>query len=308
VSPSLDTLRQRAQLLAQIRAYFSAHNVLEVDVPALGTHTVTDPNLEALVVQHGDTELFLQTSPEYFMKRLLADGVGDSYYLGKAFRADERGRLHQPEFTMLEWYRLGMNDERLMDDIESLLKAVGYTGKVERLSYHLAFFQATGLFAHEASVGELKRYAKAALDVDWQDDDRSLWLALLFTHCVEPKLKDRAVFIYDFPIEQAALARLGTNSDGCAVAKRFELYINGVELANGYWELCDAVAQRKRFEEDNKNRRAQLKPEKALDPNFIAAMEKGLPECAGVALGIERLLMVLLGENSISSQTFSELR
>ncbi|WP_019603318.1 EF-P lysine aminoacylase EpmA [Teredinibacter turnerae] len=302
---TMDALARRAQMIQQVRSFFAARSVLEVDVPVIGRATVTDLNLDSLCVTHavgsaGSTlSGYLQTSPEFFMKRLLAAGSGDIYYLGKAFRADESGRIHNPEFTMLEWYRCAMDDRALSDEVVSLCRAIQPSVDVVVTEYGAVFEQHTGLNPHTCSTETLADYARAHLGVDWFDEPRGLWLDLLFTHCVEPQLGDGLVVIRDFPACQCALARVVPDETGVPVARRFEVYWGGIELANGYWELVDAQEQRARFMQDNKARVAQGKPEIALDNDFLAALDAGLPECAGVALGIDRLLMCASGCSQI---------
>lgn len=312
-SASAINLKARSALLRAIREYFYPRAVIEVDPPVIGRHTVTDPYLEPLTVNMGANNPvgYLQTSPEYFMKRMLASTGESMYYLGKAFRRDESGRKHSPEFTMLEWYRPGFDDIELRKEV---LDLVGYVKSqlaeqgtvvatndwaVSEISYEDVFNDALGVNPHTAPVADLKQIAQAKLNVDWDDDHRNTWLDLLFSHLIEPNLQG-CVCVFDFPACQSALAKVKVRSDGVAVARRFEVYINGVELANGYWELTDAAEQRKRFNADHA-RRAELGlnlPQ--IDEAFMAAIDAGLPECAGVALGVDRLLMALLGADKLS--------
>lgn len=300
---SIETLKQRAEILKKIRTFFEARHVLEVDVPLIGEYSVTDPYLDALSIEREGKAHFLQTSPEYFMKRLLAVGCESIYYLGKAFRADELGRTHMPEFTMLEWYRSGFDDQQLMNEVIDLLNFLKPGLTVYKVSYEDIFFRYTRLNPHSASSAVLKEFAHSQLDISWEDDDKSGWLDLIFTHCVEPNLHEGLYAIYHYPACQCALAKTQCDDSGVNVAKRFELYFNGVELANGYWELTDAREQRRRFEDDNQKRRALGKPTREIDPAFMNAIESGLPECAGVALGVDRLVMALLSLSSIDQQS-----
>jgi lysyl-tRNA synthetase class 2 len=297
-SASLAVLKKRAELLASIREFFAARAVLEVDVPVLGVSTVTDPHLQAIPAEVAGQRQFLQTSPEFYVKRLLAAGVGSCYYLGKAFRQDERGRRHRPEFTMLEWYRLGFDDRQLREEIIELIAAVGEDVVSRQRSYYDLFVEHLGVDPHAADAGQLAQLAAEKLDVHWSDTDKSTWLDLLFSHCIEPHL-EQLVLVYDYPACQCALARTATDERGQLVAKRFEVFWNGMELANGYWELTDAKEQAARFQVDNQTRQQLGLPQVAADDQLLAALEAGLPDCAGVALGVDRLLMCLQGAATI---------
>jgi lysyl-tRNA synthetase class 2 len=299
---SLDTLKRRAQMLAQIRAFFAERSVLEIDVPTISPFSVTDPQLDALELDIHGRRHFLQTSPEYFMKRLLAAGMGDIYSLGKAYRADEFGRIHQPEFSMLEWYRLGFDDRALIAEVVELVRSLDSKIGVVEHTYREVFHKACGLDPHTCSTEELAQYCKQNIEIGFELSHRSDWLDLLFTHLVEPTLNEGLTVICDYPACQAALARIDKDAAGTDVAKRFEIYINGIELANGYWELTDFAEQSRRFDQDNAVRRSLGKPEKIPDPYFLDAIESGLPECAGVALGVDRLVMALLKLDAIADQ------
>lgn len=297
--------------------------MLEVDTPILARHGSTDPHLECLETRVRGPGLgargerfFLQTSPEFAMKRLLCAGAGPIYRLGPVFRDGEIGRRHNPEFTMLEWYRPGLDHHGLMDEVEALVRHVLERPPVsapsatapglpaaafERLTWTGAFARHFALDPHTASASELAACA-AAYGIGRADEldlDRDGWLDLLLTHRIEPSLGDRRpVFLYDFPASQAALARVRPGSP--PVAERFELYVRGVELANGYHELGDAAEQRARFERDNAARRAAGLPEMAPDERLLAALGHGLPPCAGVALGVDRLVMLVAGAASLA--------
>ena len=296
-STSIVHLQQRAKLMSKLRAFFSERDVWEVDTPLLGAASVSDPHIDALAVANH----YLQTSPEYFMKRLLAAGSGSIYYLGKAFRRDEAGARHNPEFTMLEWYRPGFDDHQLIDEVVDLIRYLNVDSAITTISYGELFERYTGLNPHSASVIQFRHLAAEKLDVNWQDDSISLWLDLLFSHLVEPQLTDAIYLVYDYPACQKALAKTSVNTEGIEVAHRFEMFWQGIELANGYWELTDAVEQRLRFNADNQIRTELGKPIIAPDEKFLAALDAGLPECAGVALGVDRLLMCLLEQRTISS-------
>jgi lysyl-tRNA synthetase class 2 len=302
------TLRGRAKLLANIRAFFAEAGVLEVETPALASAGATDPALASLTTRylgpsapHGAT-LYLQTSPEAAMKRLLAAGSGPIYQVCRAFRDGERGRLHNPEFTLLEWYRPGWDHHRLMGEVAALVRrAVGRDLPEERLSYADAFARSLGVDPHAASPDQLRAVARRA-GVPGADaielESRDGWLDLLLTHCVEPGLgRDGLCFLHDYPATQAALARVRAGNP--PVAERFELYWRGVELANGFHELADAAEQRRRFVQDNARRRAAGLPEVAADERLLSALSAGFPDCAGVALGVDRLLLLALGAERI---------
>lgn len=294
-------LLERANLYKRIRSFFDARGVIEVDVPVLGCRTVSDVYLEPLTTDVCGQQRFLQTSPEYFMKRLLAQGVGSIYYLGKAFRADEVGARHSPEFAMLEWYMLGFDDQTLIRQITDLLLELSPGLNCSVVAYESCFQSAFGCSAHSATLLQLQDLVAKHTTYHGMLTSRSECLDLLFSVCIEPTLVSGAYFVYDFPAEQAALARLDENEHGQRVAKRFELYWNGLELANGYWELTDPQEQCERFQRDLHERRLTGKPVPQLDEAFLKALDSGLPDCAGVALGVDRLLMSLLGVDNISS-------
>ena len=301
----LENLRQRARILQRIRAFFDAHGVLEVETPALSRAAITDPHLECFATRytgpgHSDgLPLYLHTSPEFPMKRLLAAGAGPIYQLCKVFRQGEAGRRHNPEFTLLEWYRPGYDHHALMDEVAALLAPLlGLEGEAERLSYREAFLRHLEIDPLSVSLPELRQCA-AAHGIRGFDDEgaRNVWLDLLLTHCIEPELgRDRLCFLYDYPASQAALARL--NPDDQRVAERFELYYRGVELANGFHELADASEQRRRFEAELSARAEQGLEQVPLDEYLLAALEQ-LPDCSGVALGIDRVVMLALGADSL---------
>lgn len=300
---SLRALARRAALLADIRAFFAARGVLELEVPLLGNAGVTDLHIENLVVA-GSPSRYLQSSPEYFLKRWLAAYPEAVYYLGKAFRAEERGRLHRSEFTLLEWYRPDWDDDRLMREVAELLVAVGLGAARVPLDYGACFSDLLGLNPHEAEDDELRSLAAAHAGGPlsaWRQQPRGACLDLLFSHVVQPNLPAGVVFITRYPACQAALARIDTDPVGASVARRFEVFVDGVELANGYWELTDANEQRQRFELDQARREAAGLPPRELDARLLAALEYGLPPCAGVAIGVDRLLMAVLGERDISA-------
>lgn len=296
---SLDTLRRRADFLRRIRAFFEQRRVMEVDTPILSRYGVTDVHVENIRTETGDC---LLTSPEYPMKRLLAAGLGDIYQLGHVFRRDEAGPRHNPEFTLLEWYRLGWDDSRLMDEVAELCRHLSDEPELEtrRLTYAEAFAAAELPDPHRADDGQVRAAVAERLGSDAGDWPRDTCLDALMALVVEPGLDpDRLNFITHYPASQAALAQHERHGD-VTLGRRFELYWRGMELANGYFELVDYEEQERRFEADREHRRALGLPESEADPRLLAAMAAGLPECAGVALGVDRLLMLALGKRHIA--------
>ena len=308
---TLAVLRERAALYRRIRAFFDARGLLEVETPIASGAAITDPALESLSTRrHGpgiaaDGEpLWLQTSPEFPMKRLLAAGSGPIWQLCKVFRDGERGRRHHPEFTLLEWYRPGWGYGELMDELAVLVRTL--LGREDlretHITYRTLFREHLGLDPWQADATEL---AACALSLgisgaDALDLDRDGWLDLLLTHRLEPELgRDGICFLTDYPPSQAALARLRREPDGTRVAERLELYMDGLELANGFAELTDASEQRRRFEQDLVERARLGLDAVPLDEPFLAALAAGMPAGAGVALGIDRLLMLHLGASRI---------
>ena len=303
---SLNTIQARARLYQQIRAYFADNNCLEVDTPLLSTSTNTDANIESIRARNFGADHYLQTSPEFAMKRLLASGSGSIYQICHAFRASERGRRHQSEFTLLEWYRVGFDYQQLMDEMESLIDTLsGAQNQYQRISYADLMLAQADVDIHRISLAELRQACAEQLpgtDSDQLDFDECL--DLLIGLVIEPHMKGY-IFVYDYPVSQAALARV--NATDVRVAERFELFYNGLELANGFSELTDAALQRARFEADNRQRFEQDLAVYPLDEDLLAALSYGLPDCAGVALGLDRLLMVLLDFDSIDQvMTFCE--
>jgi lysyl-tRNA synthetase class 2 len=355
----MEVLRTRAEVLAKIRGFFAEREVLEVETPLLGSAPVTDLHLAALSCRYrgpghdGGRQLWLQTSPEFAMKRLLAAGSGSIYQLGKAFRDGEAGSRHNPEFTILEWYRPGWDHHRLMDEVGELLDVVIFrgstkdqgrrqqsaaatrthpgevthkspdgrvpgsnfvrreqscvpgipfhrVGNMEKLTYSEAFQRHVGVDPHTVSIAELTARACSLLGHAAPDlgDDRDAWLDLLLSHVIEPELGHGSpTFVFDFPASQAALARVRPGDP--PVAERFEVWVEGIELANGYHELTDPAEQRRRFEADLAARRDRSLPEVPVDRRLLAALEHGLPDCAGVALGVDRLVMLAAGAERI---------
>lgn len=300
----LDTLRLRAQLLEKIRAFFAARGVLEVDTPLLGPAPSSDPQQHCLGVElPGGGLRYLQPSPEFAMKRLLAAGSGSIYQLCKAFRAGEHSPRHRVEFTLLEWYRIGFDYRALMDEVQTLVCGLLGRPAAQAFSYGELFERHVGLDPLVASDDALwQRVAAAGIEPSpaLRAAGRDAALDLLLTRLVEPAIAPLgAVFVYDYPASQAALACL--RPDRPELAERFELYVDGIELANGFTELTDAAEQRHRFEADNRARQAQGLPQVPLDEHLLAALGHGLPDCAGVALGFDRLVMVAAGAADIAA-------
>ena len=296
-----ERLAKRAATLSRIRHYFSQQQVLEVETPLLGQYPVTDPQLDNIrvenpfaVTQADSNYLYLATSPEYSMKQLLSLGSGSIYQIAKAFRQDTPGRLHTMEFTMLEWYRIDYDMDALIDNVAGLILSLMPNTAVEKISYREAFIRYADVDPFTATSDELEFIARQTMDVSFTDQHKDVWLDLLLTHCVEKNLGQKGMtFLFDYPESQSALARLAVNPNGQTVAKRFELYINGIELANGYHELTDAAEQMRRFESDNQIRLQAGAPAREIDAGLVAALDRGLPNCAGVALGIDRLMLLL---------------
>lgn len=296
-------------MLAHIRHYFAEQQVLEVETPILATSGNSDPLIDNIQAQPSvgaslADGLYLQASPEYAMKRLLAAGSGAIYQISKVFRAGELGRRHSPEFTLLEWYRPGFDLERLMDEVEELVSRIALVDEAAvRISYRALFGHFLEIDPIDSSVNDLQECVQrhgitiAGAGDSAAGDDRDFWLDLLLSHLIEPQVSSlgRMVFVYGYPSSQAALARLGR--DG--LAERFELYLDGVELANGYHELADAEEQRQRFDRDNECRSIMGKSCIPVDEALLMALEAGLPDCSGVALGLDRLLMSSAGVDSI---------
>lgn len=302
---TLQALRLRARLLTRARDFFAARGVLEVETPILGASTATDPHIESLRTSVGGSARFLQTSPELFMKRLLAAGSGPIYQITKVFRDGESGARHNPEFTILEWYRPGLDHHGLMDEVDQFLQVVLGCAASARDTYEEVFRRWVGADPHRVGAPELQSRAEALglRAVSSSGFSREDWLHLLMAEAIEPHLGlERPDFVYDFPLELKALARIRKGEGGTPnVAERFEVFVQGVELANGYHELTDASEQRERFLADLQSRRTLGRAEVPLDERMIAALERGLPPCAGVALGFDRLVMIAADASDIGS-------
>ncbi|AKH64082.1 MULTISPECIES: elongation factor P--(R)-beta-lysine ligase [Photorhabdus] len=306
-SAPIANLLKRAAILAEIRRFFAERGVLEVETPAMGKSTVTDIQLFSFQtefvgpgVADGMT-LYLMTSAEFHMKRLLAAGSGPIYQISRCFRNEEAGRYHNPEFTMLEWYRPHYDMYRLINEVDDLLQQILDCESAESLSYQQAFLRYLDIDPLSAEKEKLREVA-AKLDLSNiadTEEDRDILLQLLFAVGVEPHIgTERPTFIYHFPASQASLAEI--SKEDHRVAERFEVYFKGVELANGFRELTDGDEQRQRFEQDNRKRAELGLPVRPIDENLIGALKQGIPECAGVALGIDRLVMLALGAERLS--------
>jgi lysyl-tRNA synthetase class 2 len=298
-------LRRRAALVARLRNFFASRAVLEVETPILSAAGVSDPQIESLStrVLGLPGASYLSTSPEFPMKRLLASGVGDIYQLCKVFRDGEIGRWHNPEFTMLEWYRLGFDDVALMSEVDELVRELlspeRALAPAERLTYAESMRRYAGVDANLSTDIELDRAAEAHGIACEGSLDRDAKLDLLMGFVVGPKLgADRPCFICDYPASQASLARLKPGSP--RVAARFELYLDGIEIANGFHELSDAGEQRRRFLRDLAIRHERGQPEPPIDEHLLSALAAGMPDCAGVALGFDRLVAIALKAERLS--------
>jgi elongation factor P--(R)-beta-lysine ligase len=299
-SASIDNLRQRAAFIQQIRQFFIQRNYLEVDTPVMARFGVTDVYLNNIKALFREQAYCLQTSPEFHMKRLLAAGSGPIFQLARAFRDDELGRWHNPEFTLLEWYQLGIDHYGLMDEVDALLQTILHTLPLIKITYQQAFLDTCGFDPFHVSIEALKNVLKAyQLDNVLAPDekDKDPYLFLLMSHVIEPALSvaSAPVALYHFPPSQAALAQVHNG-----VAERFEVYYRGVELANGFHELTDGHIQAERFAKDQLLRAQKNLPEAYPDVMFLSALENGLPPCSGVALGIDRLLALALNVSSIA--------
>jgi lysyl-tRNA synthetase class 2 len=308
---ALDALRLRARLYAAIRVFFAERDVLEVETPVLSVAGNTDPNIESFSLEFsgrtdgGSCTRWLRTSPEFALKRLLAAGVGDCYELGRVFRNGEAGGRHNPEFTMLEWYRIGWDHHRLIDEtvelVQSALALQQRRAAVVKIAFRDLYRDRLGIDPFTADERTLQA-ALGDIKIDASGLTRDDWLDLLMTHRLQPGFDRGGILVvYDYPPSQCALAKVRAVQDGEAeVAERFELYLGPLELANGYHELTDAGEQRGRFLRDHAARAERGLARPPLDEALLAAMAAGLPACAGVALGIERLLMAMLDTDRIA--------
>ncbi len=309
-SASLEILKQRTQLIQQIRHFFTARHILEVETPSLSRAATPDPALLSFQTtfeagsEASRQALYLQTSPEFFMKRMVAAGYGAIYQIAKVFRNAESGRRHNPEFTLLEWYRPGLSLQQLMDEVEALVTELFAHCSVvvesaRRVTYRQLFLDVVGIDPLTATTEDWqacldRHHVHLAVE---QRLSASAYCDLLLSHVIEPAMPAGLCFVYDYPADQASLASV--RQDDPPVAERFELFYNGMELANGFHELADAVEQRQRFVAENTQRQQQGFSAVPLDERFLEALKSGLPDCSGVAMGLDRLMMVLLGCDSI---------
>ena len=308
---SLEMLQIRARLLTKLRAFFAEKNILEVQTPILSQSGNTEPTIETFVTQqhesldHNIQPSFLNASPEFAMKRLLAAGYGSIYQVTPAFRQDEQSKRHNPEFTLLEWYRIDLEHHALMGEVNALVRFLAEDfltlERSEFYSYQDALVKFAEVDPNQATIEELKNAVEnAGIDCVGMDEaPRDTWLDLIMSQVVEKNLPlNCPVFIYDYPASQAALSKIRKASPD--VAERFELYINGMELANGFHELSDAKEQAERFRAQQAQRKENGQQGIPADHHLIDALKHGLPDCAGVAIGLERLIMVLTGTDNIS--------
>lgn len=303
---SMQNLVKRAKFMQQIRDFFTSRNVLEVDTPMLSQATITDVHLHPFQTTwraepHAkEKTYYLMTSPEYHMKRLLAAGSGSIFQLNRCFRNEEIGRYHNPEFTLCEWYRLDFEMDDLINEVDELLQTLLHCPTSEKIAYSAAFEAHLNLDPLTATFAELQTKATEMGfgEIAQHETDRNMLLQLLFSFGVEPKIGQHApVAVYHFPASQASLAKLDEHDP--RVAKRFEFYYKGIELANGFQELSDAEEQRGRFENDNDLRQKMHLPKQPIDEHFLAALNAGLPNCSGVALGVDRVMMLAFDAKTI---------
>ncbi|MDP6674246.1 MAG: EF-P lysine aminoacylase EpmA [Gammaproteobacteria bacterium] len=308
-SASLEVLERRAHMLGLARNFFAVRSILEVETPVLMRSGITDPhiaNLTTRLAARSDRPYYLQTSPEFAMKRLLAAGAADIYQICKVFRDHEIGRIHQPEFTMVEWYRHGIALEEIITETCAFIIEIGETPSVgiDQYRYRDIFLTTCDIDPLVADLGHLADCAERMIDALTPDlrqrigTDRNAWLDLLMSHVIMPGLAtDRLSVIHHFPADQAALARLDPAEP--KVAERFEIIFAGIELANGYRELTDVIEQRHRFNTDLQLRHAAGLPAMKPDQALLGALDHGLPECSGVAIGFDRLVMTACGLSHI---------
>ncbi len=289
-----NTLKTRAHIYQTIRDFFKSRNILEVETPLLCSHTVTDVHVAGIEA----SGRFLQTSPEYCMKRLLSQGSGPIFQICKAFRQEESGSHHNPEFTMLEWYRPGFDHHALMEELDLLIQTLLKTQPATKQSYRKCFLQHTSIDPFDCELKALHDFIvqhQLLHSIDNIDFDTATQVIL--SEYIEPKIgQQRPFFLYDFPASQAALARINNNTGA-----RFELYYKGLELANGFHELTDATEQLQRFKQDQSKRKQLNLPQRDIDTFFINALKQGLPDCAGVAVGLDRIIMLACNANTIQS-------
>jgi len=305
-SATTEIILARSRMLEHIRSFFKARDVMEVETPLMGRSTAIDPHLSSFETRDRVGTWYLQTSPEFHMKRLLAAGTNSIFQICKSFRQGESGALHNPEFSILEWYRIGFDHHTLMDEVEELVAGILGLREFSRVSYSSLFEGFFKINPHQASTDDLKRLVTENVAIDQSQLDfasesvaHGFCLDLLMSEKLEPSLT-KPTFVYDYPVSQAALSASALSPQGDRIAQRFELYVQKMEIANGYLELRDADELRHRFQADNTSRELENLPVVPPDEHLLSAMTHGLPECAGVALGIDRLLMLLTGAQLIS--------
>ncbi len=302
---SAHTLRKRAEIIRSIREWFHARDILEVETPQLSSGATTDPHIDSFQIN----SRVLRTSSEFHQKRLLAAGIGDNYELGRVFRIDESGRYHNPEFTMLEWYRLGIDHHQLIKEVEVLLchlHGEDFPG-FSKVSFRELWKNVAGIDIATCSVATLKAcITDQGVEVPPQTHELDELLDLgMATFIAQSFTKEAYTCVYQYPASQASLARIDQTDTEFPSACRFEVFYGQVELANGYYELTDGAEQAERFKADNRKRHEMGKPPMPVDYRLVAALEHGLPECSGVALGVDRLMLVLLKELQSIEQTMS---
>lgn len=296
---NLEIISARMDLYRNIRDYFEQSNVLEVEVPLLAKAGTTDPQIESFRVVGQSSRSYLQTSPEFFLKRLLSEIHHSCFCITKAFRDEEQGKNHNPEFSMLEWYRVEFDLDDIVEDCLDLVQlCLGQREHVFRETYSSLFQKHLNIDPHNIELKNLVPLVKQHTSYQGSCESVSEALQLLLSAVIEPTFAGLTL-VRDFPVDQAALARLGEDQSGQLVAQRFEIYFGNIELANGYLELTDVEEQRSRFELDNKIRRQIDRPSMQLDEGLLDAMKVGLPDCSGVSIGLDRLLMARLGLRQI---------
>lgn len=301
---NIENLAKRSNLLNAVRRFFLDRDFLEVETPLLSSEVIPELHIEPthisrVATQHTAPQKWLQASPELHMKRLLAAGMQAIFQITRSFRDDEQGRLHNPEFTIIEWYRVGDDMQAGMDLLDQLLQQTLKAPPAKRTSYAEALENHLGINPHSASTTELAAKTDSPPE-GLRAEDRDEWLNYLLATKIEPQLgRDGPEFLYQYPASQAALAKLAADKNGQRVAQRFELYWQGIELANGYDELTDADELRRRLEQVNRDREAEGRLSLPLPESLLSAMEQGLSACSGCALGFDRLAMLACGAESL---------
>ncbi|MBU2591095.1 MAG: EF-P lysine aminoacylase GenX [Nitrospinae bacterium] len=299
----LDILRLRSSLLEKVRLFFKERGVLEVETPILVHAPAIEEHIEPFVTNYPDIDgrpLYLISSPEYAMKRLLTMGAGSIYQITKVFRNEEEGRLHNPEFSMIEWYRVGGDMEGLMQEVEEFISSILGFDRANRISYAEAFERYAGINPHTDSIERIREVVlgNSLYPPDSLGECRDGWLSFVLAYMVEPNLGfDTPTIVYDYPASQAALSKV--RGGEMPLAERFELYLNGIELCNGYHELTDYDEHIKRFGSANDKREISGKGRLPADKLFLEAVKTGLPECSGVSFGFDRMIMIAAGVDSI---------